>query len=37
MKSIYQTADNPTFEVFSIEGKVAIADFSGEPSKEHTI
>lgn len=34
VKSIYQTADNPVFEVFYIEHGVAVlADFSGEPPK----
>ncbi|MFP3152940.1 pyridoxamine 5'-phosphate oxidase family protein [Lachnospiraceae bacterium ZAX-1] len=34
----YQTADNPVFEVFYIEGaKAVIADFSGNPPKEHTL
>ena len=37
VKSIYETADNPTFEVFSIEGKAVIADFSGDPPKEYNI
>lgn len=35
VKSIYQTADNPIFEIFYIErGKAVIADFSGQPPKE---
>ena len=33
VKTLYQTADNPTFEVFTISGKAIIADFSGEPPK----
>ena len=34
VKSIYQTADNPIFEVFYIEGgKAILADFSGQPPK----
>jgi uncharacterized pyridoxamine 5'-phosphate oxidase family protein len=37
VKSIYETPDNPVFEVFSIEGKAVIADFSGEPPKEYNI
>lgn len=32
VKSIYQTPDNPTFEIFYLEGAVAtITDFSGKP------
>jgi uncharacterized pyridoxamine 5'-phosphate oxidase family protein len=32
VKSIYKTPDNPTFEVFYLDGAVAtIADFSGNP------
>ena len=32
VKSIYQTPDNPTFEIFYLDGAVAtIADFSGNP------
>lgn len=32
VKSIYQTADNPIFEVFYLEhGKAILADFSGQP------
>lgn len=35
VKSIYQTADNPIFEVFYIEhGTAILADFSGQPPKE---
>ena len=37
VKSIYETADNHTFEVFSIEGKAVIADFSGNSPKEYNI
>lgn len=34
----YQTADNPIFEVFYLEGaKAIIADFSGEAPKEYTL
>ena len=34
VKSIYQTADNPTFEVFYLEhGTAILADFSGQPPK----
>ncbi|MGL4670123.1 MAG: pyridoxamine 5'-phosphate oxidase family protein [Methanobacteriaceae archaeon] len=37
VKSIYETANNPAFEVFSIEGKATIADFSGEAPREFDI
>lgn len=34
IKDIYQSGDNPIFEVFYIEhGEVIIADFSGQPPK----
>ena len=34
VKSIYNTAENPTFEVFYIEhGTVTLADFSGQPPR----
>lgn len=34
VKSIYQTPDNPTFEIFYLDGAVAtIADFSGKPPR----
>jgi uncharacterized pyridoxamine 5'-phosphate oxidase family protein len=34
VKSIYQTPDNPAFEVFCLDGAVAtIADFSGNPPR----
>lgn len=34
----YQTADNPIFEVFYLDGaKAVIADFSGNPPKEFTL
>lgn len=37
VKSIYQTADNPTFEAFYIEhGTAIMADFSGQPPKTIT-
>lgn len=36
VKSQYQTADNPIFEVFYLENaKAVIADFSGDPPKEY--
>lgn len=35
VKSIYQTADNPTFEIFYIDhGNAVIADFSGQPPQK---
>lgn len=35
VKSIYKTADNPTFEAFYVEhGTAVIADFSGQPPKK---
>lgn len=38
VKGVYQTADNPAFEVFYIAGaKAVIADFSGNPPKEYTL
>jgi uncharacterized pyridoxamine 5'-phosphate oxidase family protein len=38
VKSQYQKADNPTFEIFYIEeAKAVIADFSGEPPKEYIL
>lgn len=38
VKSQYQTADNPIFEVFYLaEAKAVIADFSGNPPKEYTL
>ncbi len=34
VKSIYQTPDNPAFEIFYLEkGKVIMFDFSGQPPK----
>ena len=37
VKSIYETATNPIFEVFYLEnGKAVIADFSGNPPKEYS-
>lgn len=34
VKSIYQSADNPIFEIFYVEhGEVIISDFSGQPSR----
>ena len=38
VKSLYQTADNPIFEIFYLEdAKAVIADFSGEPPLEFTL
>lgn len=35
VKSIYQTADNPVFEIFYLDhGTALIADFSGQPPRE---
>lgn len=36
VKMVYTTADNPTFEIFYLEGaKAVIADFSGNPPTEY--
>ncbi len=38
VKGQYQTAENPIFEVFYLEGaKAVIADFSGNPPKEYAL
>ncbi len=38
VKSIYQTAENPDFEIFTIiNGTATIADFSGQPPKTYSI
>lgn len=38
VKSIYQTADNPIFEIFYLDGvKAEIADFSGNPPVEYVL
>lgn len=38
VKSQYQTADNPIFEVFYLdEAHAVIADFTGNPPKEYTL
>ncbi len=38
VKGQYQTADNPIFEVFYLEGAHAvIADFSGDPPREYAL
>jgi len=37
VKSVYQTAENPIFEIFYLEDvKAAIADFSGTPPTEYS-
>ena len=38
VKGQYQTADNPIFEVFYLDGaKAVIADFSGNPPKHYAL
>ena len=38
LKSLYQTADNPIFEIFYLEeAKATIANLSGEPPKEYSL
>lgn len=38
VKSVYQTAENPIFEIFYLEDvKAVIADFSGNPPKEYNL
>jgi uncharacterized pyridoxamine 5'-phosphate oxidase family protein len=38
VRSIYQTEDNPAFEIFYLEeAKAVIADFSGNPPKEYVL
>lgn len=38
VKSIYQTAENPDFEIFTIvNGTATIADFSGQPPKTFSL
>jgi uncharacterized pyridoxamine 5'-phosphate oxidase family protein len=38
VRSLYQTAENPVFEIFYLdEAKAVIADFSGNPPKEYAI
>lgn len=38
VKSIYETGDNPIFEIFYLtEAKAVIADFSGNPPKEYRL
>ena len=37
VKALYETADNPTFEVFTVTGEATIADFSGNPPKSYEL
>ena len=37
VKTLYETADNPTFEVFTVAGKATVADFSGNPPKTYEL
>ena len=37
VKALYETGDNPVFEVYTVSGKATIADFSGEPPKTYEI
>jgi uncharacterized pyridoxamine 5'-phosphate oxidase family protein len=37
VKALYETAENPTFEVFTVSGKATIADFSGNPPKTYDL
>ena len=38
VKNLYESASNPTFEVFYLdEAKAVIADFSGNPPKEYSL
>lgn len=38
VKSLYQTAENPDFEIFTlINGTAVLADFSGQPPKTYSI
>jgi uncharacterized pyridoxamine 5'-phosphate oxidase family protein len=38
VRSLYQTAENPVFEIFYLdEAKAVIADFSGNPPKEYAL
>ena len=37
VKALYETADNPLFEVFTVTGKATIADFSGNPPKSYEL
>jgi len=37
VKALYETADNPAFEVFTVSGNATIADFSGNPPKTYEL
>ena len=37
VKALYESGDNPVFEVYTVSGKATIADFSGEPPKTYEI
>ncbi|MBD7910591.1 pyridoxamine 5'-phosphate oxidase family protein [Clostridium cibarium] len=38
VKKLYQTAENPIFEIFYLDGaKAVISDFSGNPPKEYNL
>jgi len=38
VKSVYQTAENPVFEIFYLEdAKAVIANFAGNPPKEYSL
>jgi len=38
LKAVYQTADNPIFEIFYLEeAKATIANLSGDPPKEYSL
>ncbi len=38
VKSLYQSADNPIFEIFYLdEARAVISDFSGNPPKEYIL
>ena len=37
VKALYETADNPLFEVFTVTGKATIADFSENPPKSYEL
>lgn len=37
VRSIYRTADNPTFEIFYLEhGEAVVSDFSGQPPRKYS-
>ena len=37
LKTLYETGENPIFEVFTVSGKATIADFSGNPPKSYEL